>query len=87
MIFAGVAMIAYALANTPTAAAVLIDPCINAPLSILYDPVAIVNMALTFETREMLAPIPLRSGISIGHSQADIQFGPLHRTAAEMQAN
>ncbi|MDX0931802.1 hypothetical protein [Sinorhizobium medicae] len=79
-------MIAYALA-TPTAGAVLIYPGINAPLSFLYDPVAVVNMALTCETRERLAPIPLGSGISIGHSQPDIQFGPLHRTAAEMQAN
>ncbi|MHC2357804.1 hypothetical protein ACVMB3_007327 [Sinorhizobium meliloti] len=35
-------MIAYALA-TPTAGAVLIYPGINAPLSFLYDPVAVAT--------------------------------------------
>lgn len=72
MIFAGLAMIACALAITPTAAAVPIDPGINEPPSVLHDhqapaAVDIAKMALTCEARDMPAPIALRSSFSTGH--------------------
>ncbi|MGH0345500.1 hypothetical protein NKY44_17060 [Sinorhizobium meliloti] len=72
MIFAGLAMIACALAITPTAASVPIDPGINAPLSVLHDHQApavvdIAKAALTCEARDMPAPIALRSSFSTGH--------------------
>lgn len=72
MIFAGLALIACALAITPTAASVPIDPGINAPLSVLPDhqaPAAIdiAKMALSCEARDMPAPVALRSSFSTGH--------------------
>ncbi|MDW9772566.1 hypothetical protein GOA89_11485 [Sinorhizobium meliloti] len=72
MIFAGLALIACALAITPTAASAPIDPGINAPLSVLHDhqaPVGvdIAELALTCEARDMPAPVALRSSFSSGH--------------------
>ncbi|MQV04155.1 hypothetical protein [Sinorhizobium meliloti] len=72
MIFAGLALIACALAITPTAASVPIDPGINAPLSVLHDhqaPVAIdiAKMALSCEARDTPAPVALRSSFSTAH--------------------
>ncbi|MDW9814943.1 hypothetical protein GOB25_07650 [Sinorhizobium meliloti] len=72
IIFAGLAMIACALAITPTAAFVPIDPGINAPPSILHDhqAPAVVNIAkaaLTCEATDTQAPIALRTSFSTGH--------------------
>ncbi|MQW06590.1 hypothetical protein GHK45_23545 [Sinorhizobium meliloti] len=72
MIFAGLALIACALAITPTAASVPIDPGINAPLSVLHDHQApavvdIAKAALTCEARNMPAPVALRSSFSSDH--------------------
>jgi hypothetical protein len=73
MIFAGLAMIACALAITPTAAAAVpIDPGIHAPPSVMHDHQApavvdIDKMALTCEAGDASAPISLRSSFSPGH--------------------
>ncbi|RVL05110.1 hypothetical protein CN151_10725 [Sinorhizobium meliloti] len=72
MIFAGLAMIACALAITPTAAAVPIDPGIHEPPSVMHDHqvpavVDIAKAALTCEATEMSARISLRSSFSPGH--------------------